>query len=195
MCLVCVQGKKPAALEKVKDPETRAFVEKCLATATRRLPARELLMDPFLMETDRESADGAMARSDSRGDTLDASSKNSPEKGTGLGMGPRGAGNVSVPKAHQEPLQSGAGKSLLGSQATAQEEAPSALVESASKGSGEGMGKEEEQGAGSQEEEPHLSRDFEVEGMLSEENADTVYLCLRIVDSAGETALTVGDTV
>lgn len=41
-------GKKPAALDKVKDPEVREFVEKCLATASRRLPARELLMDPFL---------------------------------------------------------------------------------------------------------------------------------------------------
>eukprot|EP01018_Ginkgo_biloba_P031613 Gb_28196 [translate_table: standard] len=41
-------GKKPAALYKVKDPEVRQFVEKCLATVSRRLPARELLMDPFL---------------------------------------------------------------------------------------------------------------------------------------------------
>lgn len=50
------QGKKPAALEKVKDPDVRAFVEKCLATASRRLPARELLMDPFLQcEGDREA--------------------------------------------------------------------------------------------------------------------------------------------
>ncbi|KAG0568475.1 hypothetical protein KC19_6G021800 [Ceratodon purpureus] len=49
-------GKKPAALEKVKDPEVRAFVEKCLATASRRLPARELLMDPFLQcDGDREA--------------------------------------------------------------------------------------------------------------------------------------------
>ncbi|KAG0617775.1 hypothetical protein M758_4G014100 [Ceratodon purpureus] len=51
-------GKKPAALEKVKDPEVRAFIEKCLAIASRRLPARELLMDPFLQcEGDREALD------------------------------------------------------------------------------------------------------------------------------------------
>lgn len=43
-------------MDKVKDPEVRAFVEKCLATASRRLPARELLMDPFLQsEGDREA--------------------------------------------------------------------------------------------------------------------------------------------
>ncbi|EFJ11246.1 hypothetical protein SELMODRAFT_126444, partial [Selaginella moellendorffii] len=41
-------GKKPAAFEKVKDPEVRKFIEKCLAAVSRRLPARELLMDPFL---------------------------------------------------------------------------------------------------------------------------------------------------
>ncbi|KAJ7539280.1 hypothetical protein O6H91_11G084800 [Diphasiastrum complanatum] len=41
-------GKKPAALQRVKDPEMRAFVEKCLTAAPYRLPARELLMDPFL---------------------------------------------------------------------------------------------------------------------------------------------------
>lgn len=52
------QGKKPAALDKVKDPEVRTFIEKCLAIASRRLPARELLMDPFLQcEGEREALD------------------------------------------------------------------------------------------------------------------------------------------
>ncbi|MCO5547428.1 hypothetical protein L7F22_000877 [Adiantum nelumboides] len=41
-------GKKPAALNKVKNLQLRQFVEKCIATASKRLPARELLMDPFL---------------------------------------------------------------------------------------------------------------------------------------------------
>ncbi|KAI5676314.1 hypothetical protein M9H77_07264 [Catharanthus roseus] len=41
-------GKKPDALYKVKDPEVRQFVEKCLATVSLRLSARELLHDPFL---------------------------------------------------------------------------------------------------------------------------------------------------
>ncbi|KAI4368348.1 hypothetical protein MLD38_016915 [Melastoma candidum] len=43
-----VSGKKPEALYRVRDPAVRGFVEKCLATASRRLPARELLRDPFL---------------------------------------------------------------------------------------------------------------------------------------------------
>lgn len=41
-------GKKPEVLKQVKDPELCHFIEKCLAPASKRLPARELLMDPFL---------------------------------------------------------------------------------------------------------------------------------------------------
>lgn len=47
-------GIKPAALDKLKDKELRQFVEKCLDTASKRLPARELLMDSFL-QYDRDS--------------------------------------------------------------------------------------------------------------------------------------------
>ncbi|GAA0158717.1 non-receptor serine/threonine protein kinase [Lithospermum erythrorhizon] len=43
-----ISGKKPDALYKVKDPDVREFIEKCLATVTLRLSARELLDDPFL---------------------------------------------------------------------------------------------------------------------------------------------------
>ncbi|CAN1245406.1 Serine/threonine-protein kinase WNK1 [Linum grandiflorum] len=43
-----ISGKKPDSLYKVKDPEVRQFVEKCLATVSLRLSARELLNDPFL---------------------------------------------------------------------------------------------------------------------------------------------------
>ncbi|CAK7340913.1 unnamed protein product [Dovyalis caffra] len=43
-----ISGKKPDALYKVNDPEVRQFVEKCLATVSLRLSARELLNDPFL---------------------------------------------------------------------------------------------------------------------------------------------------
>ncbi|KAJ8440180.1 hypothetical protein Cgig2_003505 [Carnegiea gigantea] len=45
-------GKKPDALYKVKDPEVREFIEKCLATVSSRLSARELLSDPFLRVDD-----------------------------------------------------------------------------------------------------------------------------------------------
>lgn len=47
-----VSGKKPDALYKVKDPEVRKFVEKCLATVSDRLSAWQLLNDPFLQIDD-----------------------------------------------------------------------------------------------------------------------------------------------
>ncbi|KAJ7954890.1 putative Kinase [Quillaja saponaria] len=47
-----VSGQKPEALDKVKDPKVRQFVEKCLATVSLRLSARELLTDPFLQIDD-----------------------------------------------------------------------------------------------------------------------------------------------
>lgn len=50
-----MQGTKPEALYKVKDPEVRKFVEKCLASASERLSAKELLKDPFLQINDQVS--------------------------------------------------------------------------------------------------------------------------------------------
>ncbi|XP_015888218.3 probable serine/threonine-protein kinase WNK9 [Ziziphus jujuba] len=47
-----ISGKKPESLYKVEDPEVRQFVEKCLATVSRRLPAWQLLQDPFLQIDD-----------------------------------------------------------------------------------------------------------------------------------------------
>lgn len=46
--VVRFQGKKPDALYKVKDPEVRQFIDKCLASVSFRLSAAELLNDPFL---------------------------------------------------------------------------------------------------------------------------------------------------
>ncbi|KAL4566627.1 hypothetical protein LXL04_030747 [Taraxacum kok-saghyz] len=43
-------GIKPAALLKVKDPEVKSFIEKCIAKASDRLSAKELLMDQFLCD-------------------------------------------------------------------------------------------------------------------------------------------------
>ncbi|KAD6795543.1 hypothetical protein E3N88_06439 [Mikania micrantha] len=45
-------GKKPDAFYKVKDPEVQQFVQKCLVTVSQRLPAIELLKDPFLQPDD-----------------------------------------------------------------------------------------------------------------------------------------------
>lgn len=41
-------GIKPASLSKVKEPDVKAFIEKCLVPASQRLSAKELLDDPFL---------------------------------------------------------------------------------------------------------------------------------------------------
>ncbi|TVU50973.1 hypothetical protein EJB05_02372 [Eragrostis curvula] len=50
------QGKKPAALNKVKDVEVRSFIESCLAPASERLPANELLKSSFLKKDEPLSA-------------------------------------------------------------------------------------------------------------------------------------------
>lgn len=50
-----ISGKKPDALYKVKDPEVREFIDKCLATVSSRLSARELLDDPFLRIDDYDN--------------------------------------------------------------------------------------------------------------------------------------------
>ncbi|KAE8681371.1 putative serine/threonine-protein kinase WNK4 [Hibiscus syriacus] len=48
-------GIKPASLGKVNDPQVKQFIEKCLLPASIRLPAMELLKDPFLLaETPKE---------------------------------------------------------------------------------------------------------------------------------------------
>ncbi|KAF5730894.1 serine/threonine-protein kinase WNK3 isoform X2 [Tripterygium wilfordii] len=41
-------GIKPASLAKVTDSTVRAFIGKCIANVSERVPAKELLMDPFL---------------------------------------------------------------------------------------------------------------------------------------------------
>ncbi|XP_065858501.1 serine/threonine-protein kinase WNK8 isoform X2 [Euphorbia lathyris] len=41
-------GIKPASLSKVNDPQVKQFIEKCLVPASMRMPASELLKDPFL---------------------------------------------------------------------------------------------------------------------------------------------------
>ncbi|KAI3673557.1 hypothetical protein L6452_39680 [Arctium lappa] len=48
-------GVKPASLAKVKDSEIKSFIEKCTAKVSDRLSAKELLMDPFLLD---EHSDG-----------------------------------------------------------------------------------------------------------------------------------------
>uniref|UniRef100_A0A7C9D652 non-specific serine/threonine protein kinase n=1 Tax=Opuntia streptacantha TaxID=393608 RepID=A0A7C9D652_OPUST len=43
-----VSGKKPKAFYRIQDVEAQKFIAKCLETASKRLPAHELLVDQFL---------------------------------------------------------------------------------------------------------------------------------------------------
>ncbi|CAK7340689.1 unnamed protein product [Dovyalis caffra] len=43
-----ISGVRPVALDNVDDPQVKEFIEKCLVPASLRLPASELLKDPFL---------------------------------------------------------------------------------------------------------------------------------------------------
>lgn len=47
-------GKLPEAFYRIEDVEAQEFIGKCLATASKRLPARELLLDPFLASDEAE---------------------------------------------------------------------------------------------------------------------------------------------
>ena len=41
-------------MTKIDDPEVKLFIEKCIAKAPERLSAKELLMDPFLLDVSDE---------------------------------------------------------------------------------------------------------------------------------------------
>lgn len=56
-------GIKPASLAKVTDLEVKAFIEKCIAHASERLPAKDLLMDPFLLSGFESEIVGGSSRS------------------------------------------------------------------------------------------------------------------------------------
>lgn len=51
-----IEGIKPASLAKVTDHGVRAFIEKCITHVSNRLPAKELLMDPFLQLDDENGS-------------------------------------------------------------------------------------------------------------------------------------------
>ncbi|KAI3870953.1 hypothetical protein MKX03_025141 [Papaver bracteatum] len=63
-----ISGKKPASLEKVKDPGVRMFIEKCIANASDRLTAAELLLDPFLQDEENESVGRSLRPNPSHSD-------------------------------------------------------------------------------------------------------------------------------
>ncbi|KAJ6855997.1 hypothetical protein NC651_040573 [Populus alba x Populus x berolinensis] len=47
-------GKLPAVFYRIQDLEAQRFIGKCLETASKRLPAKELLLDPFLASDEAE---------------------------------------------------------------------------------------------------------------------------------------------
>ncbi|XVF08827.1 hypothetical protein REPUB_Repub07fG0037100 [Reevesia pubescens] len=55
-------GIKPASLEKVTDPEVKLFIEKCIAKASQRLSAKELLADPFHQPDEENESVGRSVR-------------------------------------------------------------------------------------------------------------------------------------
>lgn len=59
----CLQGKLPNAFYKIQDLEAQRFVGKCLADVSKRLPAHELLLDPFLASDDGEPEPMPISRS------------------------------------------------------------------------------------------------------------------------------------
>lgn len=50
-------GVKPQALNKVKDPEVKEFIEKCIAQPRARPSASELLKDPFFSELNDDDSE------------------------------------------------------------------------------------------------------------------------------------------
>lgn len=48
------------------DPGVKAFIEKCIANVSERLPAKALLMDPFLLPDDENDSVGRSSRDHSR---------------------------------------------------------------------------------------------------------------------------------
>ncbi|XP_042386153.1 probable serine/threonine-protein kinase WNK11 [Zingiber officinale] len=53
-------GVRPAAMDKVKDPEVRAFIERCLAKPRARPSTSELLRDPFFLGLDDDCYNAAL---------------------------------------------------------------------------------------------------------------------------------------
>eukprot|EP00850_Spirogloea_muscicola_P011260 SM000069S20697 [mRNA] locus=s69:362952:368548:+ [translate_table: standard] len=165
-------GKKPAALDKVKDAEVRAFVEKCLATASRRMPARELLMDPFLREGEKiEAVDPPhMLHSDSRPDNLDA------------------LGSIAEDVPHPSFLESrrdaGGQEHLARSASPQQQEADNDESATCSSDSGDHADDQSHlQNEDYNNKTVPRSRDFKVKGRRLDH--DEVHLRLRIADSEG----------
>lgn len=62
---------KPASLAKVQDSGIRQFIEKCIANASKRMSAEELLRDPFLqMDSENDNSCHFIPLDDRGSDTI-----------------------------------------------------------------------------------------------------------------------------
>eukprot|EP00245_Coleochaete_scutata_P005945 TRINITY_DN1998_c0_g1_i1.p1 TRINITY_DN1998_c0_g1~~TRINITY_DN1998_c0_g1_i1.p1 ORF type:complete len:1450 (+),score=311.27 TRINITY_DN1998_c0_g1_i1:500-4849(+) len=169
-------GKKPAALDKVKDPDVRAFVERCLAPVAKRLPARELLNDPFLQsDTEKESTE-SLSRSESRGDMADDELPAIPEEPLSFKGDGGGDSSGRGRRATGESLNG----SNTGDQSFTMPIAGELEVDGSSQN---GLVGQQQDTAGASLDGQRRSRDFRVKGKRRDD--DTIYLRLRIVDSEG----------
>ncbi|XP_060176090.1 probable serine/threonine-protein kinase WNK4 isoform X1 [Lycium barbarum] len=57
-----ISGKRPRAFYKVQDLDAQRFIRKCLEPASKRLSAKELMLDPFLMFDDVDGESVTMMR-------------------------------------------------------------------------------------------------------------------------------------
>ncbi|CAK9277912.1 unnamed protein product, partial [Sphagnum jensenii] len=175
-------GKKPAALEKLKDPEVRAFVDKCLAAASVRLPARELLMDPFLQcEGDREAVECgpslliAKSRTDDMEELGVIFEDPIPSMPTSLDSYSKrkGVGNSSEDKADVASTSRRPPLLLVGQEPQTEDDLQPRSTRF-----------ETEKLSGEKERARRSSRDFRVKGKRGDD--DTIFLRLRIADHDGE---------
>ncbi|GMI76732.1 with no lysine (K) kinase 3 [Hibiscus trionum] len=72
-------GIKPASLAKVTDPGVKLFIEKCIAKASDRLSARELLRDPFLQPDEENDSVGRSLRANVQSSDTTSDQTNSRE--------------------------------------------------------------------------------------------------------------------
>ncbi|KAI3861975.1 hypothetical protein MKW98_018258 [Papaver atlanticum] len=96
-----VSGVMPASLSKVKDLETKKFIERCLGPVAQRLPAKELLKDPFLQPKDSAAAGYCYPKQVCAGSVLTLHKKESP---TAQHMLPENRITITAVESHPVPM-------------------------------------------------------------------------------------------
>lgn len=163
-------GKKPAALERIKNMDVRQFIEKCLAVASKRSPARELLADPFLQsESSREHLECLLSvpHLELVGDDMEELILKEPasrhhRRASGL--------TDSFSLAVRSGYESGHSMSST-----------SLLLNGGNKGNSNVDCVPSQPSSSSKDDQPRRSRDFRVKGKKRDEG--TVFLRLRIADT------------